>query len=309
MDPKNHLESIISKTRIGSLRLNSRVYELLWFNGGTNIIELDWDNLIILDGCRFDIFNSIMKNDNDLNGKLRSVISTSSSSGEFINKNINTQNLNDTIYITSNPHVHNVDRDVFYGIIDLINNDDYWDATKKVVLPSTMTKQAIKFYNNYPDKRFIVHFMQPHYPFLGPTGEKIDQNRGIYGKRSENTEIRSSIWKNTLRKPFCDIDTIWKAYRENLLLALNQAKRINRQIPGKTIISSDHGNLIGDRLLPIPLRSFGHPQNTYVPPLVRVPWYEFEFNARRNVTSEPPNDDLNNNNQTPDERLEALGYL
>lgn len=59
---------------------------------GTNFFEKDWDNLIILDACRYDIFEKI----NTIGGDLSYKISKGSHSEEFyqktsIKKNIMTQ--------------------------------------------------------------------------------------------------------------------------------------------------------------------------------------------------------------------------
>jgi hypothetical protein len=46
-------------------------------------------------------------------------------------------------------------------------------------------------------------------------------------------------------------------------------------LPGKTIVTSDHGEAIGDIIYPlIPFRLYGHNKNFRIPSLVNIPWLE-----------------------------------
>ena len=51
---------------------------------GMNHLDQDWDNVIILDACRFDIFSEL----NHIPGNLECKISNASSSDEFFEKNL-----------------------------------------------------------------------------------------------------------------------------------------------------------------------------------------------------------------------------
>jgi hypothetical protein len=61
------------------------------------------------------------------------------------------------------------------------------------------------------------------------------------------------------------------AYKENLRHVLKNVEDLLEIINGKTVITSDHGNLIGDRLSPIPVRGYGHPSGLRAPELVKDP--------------------------------------
>ena len=52
-------------------------------------------------------------------------------------------------------------------------------------------------------------------------------------------------------------------------------------LDGKTVVTSDHGNLFGRRLWPIPLQKYGHPPGLRFPELIEVPWHETPFENRR----------------------------
>jgi len=68
---------------------------------GTDVMSEDWDNLILLDACRYDAFSKV----NTLKGNLEERVSKGSTSKEFIKSNFVGRELHDTVYITANPYV------------------------------------------------------------------------------------------------------------------------------------------------------------------------------------------------------------
>jgi hypothetical protein len=108
-----------------------------------------------------------------------------------------------------------------------------------------------------------------------------------------------------------DVSTtaVCEAYADNLRLVLPSARRLADELPGKTVITSDHGNGFGEFSLAYLSRIFGHPRGVYVPQLVKVPWVEIESDesktvteAERSVDSDGTDEDMIN------ERLRNLGY-
>lgn len=59
----------------------------------------DWDNLVLLDACRYDQFERL----NTISGVLENRISQGSSTFEFLTENIAGKKSHDTVYVTSNP--------------------------------------------------------------------------------------------------------------------------------------------------------------------------------------------------------------
>ncbi|MFC7028075.1 hypothetical protein ACFQH8_12520 [Halomicroarcula sp. GCM10025710] len=66
---------------------------------GIDIFEEDWDNLLILDACRYDMFEE----QHSLPGRLESRISKSSHTSEFLQSNFADRDLRDTVYVTASP--------------------------------------------------------------------------------------------------------------------------------------------------------------------------------------------------------------
>jgi len=65
---------------------------------GTYIFDENWDNLIILDACRYDSFSKY----NEYDGELQYRISRGSSTKEFLRGNFQGPNHYDTVYCSGN---------------------------------------------------------------------------------------------------------------------------------------------------------------------------------------------------------------
>jgi hypothetical protein len=160
--------------------------------------------------------------------------------------------------------------------------------------------------------------MQPHYPFIGELGKQI-AHRG-YAQRDStdgNTDDdgRSgyradyTVWgKLQYNLDGLTKDFVWEAYKENLEIVLDHVTRLTEKLDGKTVITADHGNLVGERLSPVPVKGYGHPGYLRQDELVLVPWMELEYDPRREIVAEPPAEDIDQPEVDRD-KLEALGYI
>jgi bisphosphoglycerate-independent phosphoglycerate mutase (AlkP superfamily) len=97
-------------------------------------------------------------------------------------------------------------------------------------------------------------------------------------------------------------ELVWKAYQENLELALPQVVRLLGELRGKSVVTSDHGNAFGE------FGVFGHPGGVYTNSLVKVPWLVTESNSRPKIKGELADQvDQQIESQVTD-RLKDLGY-
>jgi hypothetical protein len=264
-----------------------------------------WDNLIILDGCRYDLFQDLV----DMDGHLEYRRSSGSSSSEMLNAAFvdSDYNFDDTVYVTANAWAYSLPEDTFHAIIGLL--DDHWDETYETVMPETVVEETIRAYERFPDKRTVVHFMQPHYPFIGKTGQGIDHS-GIRTKKDGEWvgEVERPVWWQ-LQYGLLDRETVMEAYRENLEIVLSHVERLIDELPGKTVITADHGNLTGEWIGPVPVRGFGHPSSCYAEGLVKVPWFVVD-DERRETNGDSPIGLVGDlDGETVNDRLESLGYL
>ena len=291
-------------------KLNRAYHRVVLSNTGLYVMDESWENLVILDGCRYDLFEET----HGLDGTLRKVESRGSNSEEFITQNFSGETFHDTVYVSANPFTELLIREkVFYDVVNVF--DLAWDGDLRTVRPESVVEHTVDAYERYPDKRIISHFMQPHYPFIGELGRKID-HRGLSGEvtggEDKTESVDLPIWtmlRYGLSK--AGVADVWAAYAENLELTMPHVERLLDELDGKTVITADHGNLFGERLRPIPIRTYGHPPAFRTPELVTVPWFVPPFESHRSVHADPPRDGTGevSDDATIQRRLRDLGYV
>lgn len=268
---------------------------------GIEILDEDWDTLIILDACRFDQFEQ----ECDLSGSLSAVESKGSNTVEFLKGNFGGKTIRDTVYQTANPQLYRnseyVNADFFK--IDNIWMDEGWDDEYGTVLPETVTERSIKTHEEYPKKRHIVHYIQPHYPFL--TDTEFDK-----GELDNSEGDRPPFWHQLMLGDLSvDGNRIWELFMENLRTVVPHVERLIENIEGKVVVTADHGNMFGERARPVPTTEWGHPPGIYTSELVKVPWLETVVGSRRKIVAE---EQQSQGDDAEDEevkkRLERLGY-
>jgi hypothetical protein len=258
----------------------------------------DWDNLIILDGCRYDAFIET----NWLEGTCCPSISTASESLSYIRDNFIGENFHDIVYVSGNPYLYDIPERTFHAVYSAVESG--WDSELETVTPGVIKNKAQMAFHKHSNKRFIIHFMQPHYPFIGSRGRAVEQGGG-----SPEGDTDSHIWTQLqYGNESITEERVWELYLENLELVLETVEELIAEIEGKTVITSDHGNLIGERGFPIPVKGYGHPRHYYLSALVRVPWHVIPGD-RREIVSEPPIKKNTSINQgVLESRLADLGY-
>lgn len=113
------------------------------------------------------------------------------------------------------------------------------------------------------------------------------------------------------KKGYSEAD-IRQAYTKSLKLVLKEVYRLLDQLKGKTVITADHGELLNDRMTPIPLKRYEHPEGVYSDELINVPWFIPNFDNRKEIVDAGSAGAWNW--EDPDARgvedqLESLGYL
>lgn len=285
--------------RLYHSRLNSRPYN----PDGVEIMSADWDNLLILDACRYDMYQEEVGDNADLSR----VQSRGSGTVEFLYANFSDQDFHDTVYVTANPQYYYHREELhseFHAVID-VWRDEGWDEEYGTVLPETMVQRALEAAERFRNKRLIVHFLQPHYPFLSDRTE-FDKGHMETGKGE-----KGDFWRRIF---IGDIeprkDVIWQEYSENLRAVLPPVRRLAGELTGRTVITSDHGNMVGERASPIPITEWGHPLQLYTKQLVDVPWHVVPSETRKKVVAEPPeNRQESLSDDVVADRLADLGYV
>lgn len=264
-----------------------------------DMMEEDWDNLLILDACRSDYF----EDQHGFSGNSTRVVSPGKMSWEFMQQTFLDRQFHDTIYITSNPFATRLPDDTFFKTEYLIQQ---WDDEIGTINPEDVAAAAMEAHRDYPKKRLIIHFMQPHRPYLGPIAEELRERVDLKGYRNQGEGLQ--IW-GAVKEGEVAIQEVRGAYSESLDIVLDVVKGLLKQIDGKSVITADHGEMLGERVFPFTSRVWGHSEGFSTPTLRRVPWLEVPAESRRDIKesdSIKTGEDLNK--ETVNERLAALGY-
>lgn len=277
-----------------------RLYTRQFNAGGVDVFAEDWDNLVILDACRHDVFEA----ESTLAGTLEARESKASETVGFLKANFSGRDLRDTIYVTSNPQLYRFRDEIDVNLHDVINvwQDEGWNDALGTVRPETTTEYAIEASEQYPDKRIVVHYIQPHYPFLQT---EVDFDKGHLEIDDPNDP---NLWyKKMWGELLVSGDTLWQLYVDNLRQTLPHVETLLDSLQGKSVVTSDHGNMFGERSFPIPIREWGHPHSTFTEELVKVPWLVVSDGERRDVVA---GDAQTHRDVDVDveERLRNLGY-
>lgn len=274
---------------------------------GIEVFDKDWDTLIVLDACRYDMFKQI----NRIDGKLTAVESKGSMTSEWLRANIDGRNLLDTVYVTANPQLERNRKnwDVeFHDIINVWLNEG-WDEETGTVLADTMNQVAIEANQQFPNKRLVIHYMQPHYPFV-TTDTDFDKGHLSSIEGVGDTVSGEHVWNQKfIGQLDVSQDKLWEMYTANLEYVLTHIERLLTEIQGKTVITSDHGNYVGDRASPIPIQEYGHPRGLYDDVVTCVPWLECMNGKRRRIVSETGSEQTNVEDEKVTDRLRDLGYV
>lgn len=267
---------------------------------GINIFGADWDNLIVLDACRSDMSPGF----SSLPGESKVVCSRASNTTEWLRANFNDRELLDVVYVTANPmHLHRSQEfDFDFTFHDVVNvwEDGEWDEEYNTVLPETTIKYAKRAAEEYPNKRLLIHLIQPHYPFLS---SQLEADK--VGADPETPTFWARIQHGELDVEQSDV---WAAYNESLKKTLPYIEDLLHSLRGKSVVTADHGNMIGERGQPVPIRYWGHPAGIYTDQLVRVPWIKHCNGERKQISAEPSYKQQDVGDEKVNERLRDLGY-
>jgi hypothetical protein len=288
-------------------------YERFGPTQGTPVVDLDWDNLLILDGCRYDVFEEVYE-DQPLPGQLGARIAANSATRGFLFDNFTGGSFEDVVYVTGNAWVNiELDVDSFHHVIPVWR--DGWDEPLGTVRPETMVEFALEAAERFPRKRLIVHFMQPHGPFIGDVriADTVGSNSHIrqMAMGDEPGDSPPGVFK-LLRSGKISRNEAWAAYRSNLERVFPAVEQLMETLEGLTLVTADHGEAFGEWAKPFPIRIYGHPaKNLRLPSLVRVPSLVYENGPRRDIIAErgPGSEDITDRElETALNRLEQLGY-
>lgn len=271
--------------------LHDRAYE-----ADFRVMDEDWDVLVVLDACREDLFREVVGVDRFDAYETR--YSAGGATAEWAKKNFAGQAMTDTVYVTGNPVVSRGVRTAFHAFVEVWR--EAFDEDLGTVPPDRVTDAALKAAEGNPDKRLVVHYLQPHYPFIGYP----DLRYATFGQTdevnvSDTKEGASDVWE-ALELGLVDHDTVCNAYADNLRHVMDSVEDLLAEVDGTTVITSDHGNLLGERVTSLRIPMYGHPPRIHHPALREVPWAVIR--GKNTVADRQPEAEI-------EDQLESLGYM
>jgi hypothetical protein len=274
---------------------------------GVDFMKKDWDNLLILDACRADMWESTIDEEFDHKERIESL---GSSSPDWMKKSFKRREFPDTVYVSANPWISKIAPNSFHHLEniwiqkgdiveeELLHADHLGETSRQspTIFADEVNEVTREVHKQHPNKRLIIHYFQPHAPCVGnPDGTRLE-------------EIRHDIHPgDDLKKGNVDRDEVWRAYEDNLEYVFHHASQLADELDGKSVFTADHGELFGEWMWPFPIKGYAHPSRTRHPDLVTVPWAVRKNGDRREIqdgttSKHRPNEEM------IDERLKNLGY-
>jgi hypothetical protein len=226
-----------------------------------------WDLAIVLDACRYDVFAGA----NWLPGRLEKKVSPGSSTEEWLAASLEGR-FDDVVYVSASPYVSRVYlQQVGLGqpFAHLEEVWKYgWDETLHTVPPQAVSAAYLRLRPAWPEGKFVLHFMQPHHPFIGPTRLEQEGWRQYWGAlETDLAELDGKAVYQLLEEGRIDRAAVWQAYLDNLRLVLAHIQDLQGALPARVVITADHGDCFGEYGV------FGHPSGLALPELIEVPFF------------------------------------
>lgn len=287
---------------------------------GTNVYDREWDLLVVLDACRVDALR-IVAPEFDFLDEVGSLWSVGSTSKEWYANTFQGPHpaVGTTALVSGNPWAENlfegevdwsywtmIANSVWQGrpVVDrllyrrLPTRDDFAAYATvfedrggdcgTVAVPELVTDAAIHTGRHTDAERTIVHYMQPHAPYL----QELDDNR--------LPDLHLAPF-DALRTGEASREEVWDAYLDNLRLVLRSVGTLLDNFDAeRVVITADHGELFGEWGLRTHIAACPHPS------LRRVPWAITSAVDTGRVEPEPPTGPVDVKTR---DRLSDLGYL
>ncbi|WP_435096255.1 hypothetical protein [Halarchaeum sp. P4] len=271
-----------------------RTLRKLRLRKGRHVLEYDWDVLVILDACRYDMYQDII-------GRGEAVLSRASTSTEWMDTTFDDRHadeFDDLAYISANPFSKRLDESKF-GLVDHVWRE-HWDDDIGTIPAGPVTDHGITAARSEQFDRVVLHYMQPHFPFIGSEqfGRLGRAGFGMEGEESQN------VWHMVQDGEVKAEDAI-EAYYDNLRYVYEYVETLLENVDGRVVISADHANALGEWNL------WGH--RAYVPfrAVREVPWDVRDCEDERTYEPDASLADLRGSGADEDvtERLRSLGYV
>jgi hypothetical protein len=245
---------------------------------GTNVYEMEWDALLILDTCRVDALRAVAP-EYDFLTQVGSIRSVGTKSAEWIAQTFSEPYLEDvrrTALVTANAYTQRVIEERQFpddgrGLsapawktvraADFRYLDQPWryapdSGLSHIPLPRPITERAITVGREIDPGRLVVHYNQPHYPFMARA-------------RAEGREYLHDHERDpfTYLREGGAFDLVWATYLDELRWVLDEVEILLSNLDAERVaINADHGEAFGEWGVYRHVYGLPHPE------MARVPW-------------------------------------
>jgi hypothetical protein len=226
----------------------------------------EWDLAVVLDACRYDVFAET----NTLPGRLERRVSPGSCTEDWIAATFEGR-MDDVVYVSATPYVsrwymEQIGMEPPFAHIEEVWQSG-WDDSLHTVPPRAVADAWRRLRPALPGKKFVLHFMQPHHPYIGKVGVKGAGWRKYFGAmETDQPELEGKTPTEMLADGEAQRDEVLAAYRANLELVLEVVADIVSDQPGRMVVTADHGEAFGECGI------YGHPPGLLMPELICVPY-------------------------------------
>jgi len=267
---------------------------------GQSIFSEEWDVCVILDACRADELARFTSSFDWLD-EVDTFPSLASCTWNWVPRTVEETDpavLRETVYVSGNPFPEELTDPGTFADVDEVYRYA-WDDDRGTVYPRPVTDAAVRQWRESDPERMVVHYIQPHVPFLTDDADSLSQANFTHGEKSVEDE-----W-DRVTKGALDRSVAIERYRESLGLALQNVDLLLSSIDAeRVVVTADHGEAFGEWGL------YGHPQGIDIPALTSVPWVVTDATNDGDYEPAPARsgEDLDGGDRTTAERLQALGY-
>lgn len=266
----------------------------------TNVYEREWDVLILLDCATVGMMEEV-QNDYDFITDIGEHFTPGTTSGEWMQNTFTDEycdQMRQTLHITANTYSDiYFEKDSFLHLEEVWK--DGWDKEVGTIPAHEVTDRAIYFTRKLDPNRTIIHYMQPHLPFV--TRPDIEASEVAHHSIISDGMNLDELY----HEAGYDRDELWDAHVENLRYVLDSIEVLLSSLEAnQVVISADHGQAFGQKGM------WGHGPASRIDQLRIVPWCVTSATDTGEYNPEfDPNDDRPEPDASTVEKMDDLGYL
>lgn len=266
--------------------------------------ETDWNVLLILDACRSEAFEMVTDVD------ARPVRSMAWCTRHWMPRFAQVLDGEPVLYVSANPVcerellVKRTNPNFSWRSLWRDNWDRYGPHEMPTVHPEVAAAEVARYLRAHGQPaRMVVHFIQPHLPFIGEGALPYADWGRVQACPFAAELHRAKHPQRALAQGKVTRAELRQAYLGNLRLVWRTVLRlVELPLHGRVVVTADHGELIGEN------GRYGH-RHGACPELLTVPWFEPRWRARLDPQ---PIADVGPADAEDDamlDRLKDLGYV